>query len=190
MDGAKMTASELADLIGMCGDGGYNQDAATMLRQQQAEIEALKQIIDANNLSQNIGQFVKPTNEPVGYYYAKACIDIRDCSEQMKRNGIPLYTHQYERPHNTVLVPCDKLAEMQAEIETLKAHPVKELDEQFKKGFEAGKEEGWKAHKFHHPVKDLEDIDINITWNENSMRDFGKDELAFARAILRKASEK
>ena len=72
----------------------------------------------------------------------------------------------------------------------LYTHPVKELDEQFKKGFEAGKEEGWKAHKFHHPVKDLEDIDINITWNENSMRDFGKDELAFARAILRKASEK
>lgn len=33
---------------------------------------------------------------------------------------IPLYTHQYERPHNTVLVPCDKLAEMQAELETLR----------------------------------------------------------------------
>ena len=55
-----MNANELANLIGMCGDGGYNQDAATMLRQQQAEIEALKQIIDANNLIQNIGQFVKP----------------------------------------------------------------------------------------------------------------------------------
>jgi len=41
-------------------------------------------------------------------------------------NYIPLYTHQYERPHNTVLVPCDKLAEMQAEIKALKAHPVKE----------------------------------------------------------------
>ena len=41
-----------------------------------------------------------------------------------------------------------------------------------------------------HPVKDLEDIDINITWNENSMRDFGKDELNFARAILRKAQNK
>ena len=39
-------------------------------------------------------------------------------------------------------------------------------------------------------VGDLEDIDINITWNENSMRDFGKDELNFARAILKKASEK
>jgi hypothetical protein len=32
----------------------------TMLRQQAEKIEALKQIIDANNLSQNIGQFVKP----------------------------------------------------------------------------------------------------------------------------------
>ena len=31
--------------------------------EQQAEIEALKQIIDANNLSQNIGQFVKPQGE-------------------------------------------------------------------------------------------------------------------------------
>ena len=39
------------------------------------------------------------------------------------------------------------------------------------------------------PVKDLEDIDINITWNENSMRDFGKDELNFARAILGKAQD-
>ena len=39
-------------------------------------------------------------------------------------------------------------------------------------------------------INELEDIDINITWNENSMRDFGKDELNFARAILRKASEK
>ena len=38
-------------------------------------------------------------------------------------------------------------------------------------------------------VGDLEDIDINITWNENSMRDFGKDELNFARAILGKAQD-
>ena len=36
-----MNANELADLIGLCGDGGYNQDAATMLRQQQAEIKRL-----------------------------------------------------------------------------------------------------------------------------------------------------
>jgi hypothetical protein len=48
----------------------------------------------------------------------------------------------------------------------------------------------YKTPLYTHPVKDLEDIDINITWNENSMRDFGKDELAFAKAILRKAQEK
>ena len=48
---------------------------------------------------------------------------------------------------------------------------------------------GFTIPLYTHPVKDLEDIDINITWNENSMRDFGKDELAFARAILRKAQE-
>ena len=41
-----MNANELADLIGLCGDGGYNQDAANMLRQQQAEIEALKKELE------------------------------------------------------------------------------------------------------------------------------------------------
>ena len=58
-----MTANELADKL-------QNEkaktllyvativDSANMLRQQQAEIEALKQIIDANNLSQNIGQLI------------------------------------------------------------------------------------------------------------------------------------
>ena len=47
-----MNANELADLIGLCGDGGYNQDAANMLRQQQAEIEELRKFkaeIDAEN---------------------------------------------------------------------------------------------------------------------------------------------
>lgn len=64
-------------------------------------------------------------NEPVAYIdpYDLERLPHYDChigSQQLK-NGIPLYTHQYERPHNTVLVPCDKLAEMQAEIEALKA---------------------------------------------------------------------
>ena len=39
----------------------------------------------------------------------------------------------------------------------LYTHPVKELDEQFEKGFKAGKEEGWKAHKFHHPVEEQDE---------------------------------
>ena len=70
-----MTANELADELGNIltfleieyenyEDDEILKQAATMLRQQQAEIEALKQIIDANNLNQNIGQFVKPANEP------------------------------------------------------------------------------------------------------------------------------
>ena len=82
-----MSANELADYLekALYADEDISK-AATMLRQQQAEIntlrnhgyktqyellrieflqqqaeiEALKQIIDANNLIQNIGQFVKP----------------------------------------------------------------------------------------------------------------------------------
>jgi len=83
-----MNANELADKLekcclvswGECNHEDYDTDiwtkmkSATMLRQQQEQInnlkqwekrqldviEALKQIIDANNLNQNIGQFVKP----------------------------------------------------------------------------------------------------------------------------------
>ena len=134
-----MNANELADALDwvcenhLIGIGNADFKAtATMLRQQQAEIEALKQIIDANNLNQNIGQFVKPTNEPVAWTDGKGNYFDKNSFFPVD-DLIPLYTH---------------------------------------------------------PVKNLEDIDINITWNENSMRDFGKDELNFARAILRKAQEK
>ena len=67
-----MTANELADKLHEIYTGtDYEEikEAATMLRQQQAEIGRLKQIIDANNLNQNIGQFVKPVNEPVAWAY-------------------------------------------------------------------------------------------------------------------------
>ena len=64
-----------------------------------------------------------------------------------------------------------------------------ENNEAYEKGFIEGmaKQRDSKVQQmvegYTHPVKDLEDIVINITWNENSMRDFGKDELNFARAI-------
>ena len=48
-----MNANEIADLIGMCGDGGYNQDAATMLRQQQAEIDRLTMLCDCMTTESN-----------------------------------------------------------------------------------------------------------------------------------------
>ena len=51
---------------------------------------------------------------------------------QLSDHQIPLYTHEYERPHNTVLVPCDKLAEMQAEIEALKEPKIPLLDQEIK----------------------------------------------------------
>ena len=58
-------------------------------------------------------------NEPVAWMDYLEHSDVYDLN--VSGRGIPLYTHEYERPHNTVLVPCDKLAEMQAEIEALKS---------------------------------------------------------------------
>ena len=88
-----MTANELADLLDFDAktlNWKAFADAATMLRQQQAEIEALKQIIDANNLNQNIGQFVKAANEPVAWMD-----DLSFFTEQPDdMDGVtPLYTH-------------------------------------------------------------------------------------------------
>jgi hypothetical protein len=60
-----MNANEFANELEKAPTLWFKDDIAgkwiiEKLRQQQAEIEALKQIIDANNLSQNIGQFAKP----------------------------------------------------------------------------------------------------------------------------------
>jgi hypothetical protein len=58
----KMTANELADKLDEIYTGidyAEIKQAATMLRQQAKEIAILKQIIDANNLQSDIGQFFK-----------------------------------------------------------------------------------------------------------------------------------
>ena len=89
-----MNANELANLLEV--DSWYKlvtrEEIATMLRQQQAEIEALKQIIDANNLNQNIGQFVKPTNEPVAWTDGKGNYFDKNSFFPVD-DLIPLYTH-------------------------------------------------------------------------------------------------
>ena len=46
-----MNAYKLADLIGMCGDGGYNQDAAKMLRQQAERIADLEMTSDTGKIA-------------------------------------------------------------------------------------------------------------------------------------------
>ena len=101
------------------------------------------------------------TNEPIAWFEQDP--DMKSIWYQADKdspNAIPLYTH-----------------------------PVKELDEQFKKGFEAGKEEGWKAHKFHHPVKELTDEEIGQFKGEWYRGDYASF-YDLVRAILRKAQEK
>ena len=65
-----------------------------MLRQQQSEIGRLKQIIDANNLNQNIGQFVKPVNEPVAWKHKPSGIIFDEIIESSEPDDlVPLYEH-------------------------------------------------------------------------------------------------
>ena len=113
-----MTANELADELMKCSiprlfylDELMN-NAAIMLRQQQAEIEALKQIIDANNLNQNIGQFVKPTNEPVMWMYINKKTGITEIIKNKSRvdvphlKEIPLYTHPVKELTDEEIEEC------------------------------------------------------------------------------------
>jgi len=134
----------------------------TKYRQQQAEIEALKKEAALQRLS----DFTQEAdNEPVAWIDPRE-LDMAVSTSVTKHKqfdtDIPLYTH-----------------------------PAKELDEQFKKGFEAGKEEGWKAHKFHHPAKTLTDEEIRNIANETNLESgIAQWKYDFARAILRKAQEK
>ena len=99
---------------------------------------------------------------PTGLEYKQRATDFmyNDSLYNPKLNWIPLYTH-----------------------------PVKELNEEFEKGFKAGKEEGWKAHKFHHPAE-LTDEEIDEISKEVWERPWLEVHRKFARAILRKAQEK
>ena len=93
-----MNANELADIQAFKTEEltiWERNTTATMLHQQQAEIEALKQIIDANNLNQNIGQFVKPINEPVAWARQDGVIAFHKQKEVDSQGykWFPLYTH-------------------------------------------------------------------------------------------------
>ena len=118
-----MNANELTEIIEHLENAKYigASKAATMLRQQQSEIEALKQIIDANNLNQNIGQFVKPTNEPVAWFEQDP--DMKSVwyqSDQDNPNAIPLYTHPVKELDEDFDAICLENKRLQAEIEALK----------------------------------------------------------------------
>jgi hypothetical protein len=112
-----------------------------------------------------------------GEYY-----DAIHPDEQAKTVGeydIPLYTHQYERPHNTVLVPCDKLAEMQNRIAELEKYL----------GFKNSGYDIISANVI--PAKTLTDEEIQeIAHGFGAIGWMGDTTYEFARAILRKAEEK
>ena len=113
------------------------------MNKQQAEIEALKKNnkelhaiaqrmamaeSDARKSLQWFKDAKERQSEPVAWMNktARSWVSTFIILKLNLMKWIPLYTHQYERPHNTVLVPCDKLAEMQAEIEALKQSKFKD----------------------------------------------------------------
>ena len=166
-----MNANELADeLENTYPFVGVMEVAATMLRQQQNEIEALKQIIDANNLNQNIGQFVKPTNEPVAWMdeetgcFVYSQYEYEDLDEHGKDGLIPLYTH-----------------------------PVQEQDESFDRtaSHMAGEYVSYKAEL---TDEDRSMLIRTLKWAEDLLRVAGHDEAVSdvqdCIMLLRKASKK
>ena len=96
-----MNAYELADLIGFCGDGGYNQDAANMLRQQADLIRNLQKSLGFKNSGyetinltpqtkplsdEEISQVYKEISEPFG---EKRLYEIHDFARAIEeRHGI------------------------------------------------------------------------------------------------------
>jgi len=91
-----MTANELADLIEDVYPRGFVKDAADLLRQQQAEIEALKKEAALQRLS----DFTQEAdNEPVAWYYENknGVSWVSGTQEKHDKNFVavekPIYTH-------------------------------------------------------------------------------------------------
>ena len=174
----------IAEAIGF--EKGH-KSAEDMLRQQQAEIEALKK--QRGDIHENGAQVIDRLDKMIvqqGY-------EIQDLQE-WKRSLM------------------EGNAEQQAEIEALKAGKIRAYDNGVEDGRkpntnnepvawmnkeanvfaqheEGAKNFGCTIPLYTHPVKELTDEEINeIVWQQNLL--LGNDDLRkFARAILRKASE-
>ena len=91
-----MNANELAKLLEV--DSWYKlvtrEEIATMLRQQQAEIEALKAAkIRAYNNGVEDGRKPDTNNEPVAWMNKIATSWVTTIPDEFKDEWIPLYTH-------------------------------------------------------------------------------------------------
>lgn len=183
-----MNANELADIVDKWAykeSAEYLTDAATMLRQQADRIRNLEKTLGFKNSGYETINLTPPVAWINLDRFNDEALYLADCVSENKVDNMGITTPLY-------------------------THPTKELDEQFKKGFEAGKEEGWKAHKFHHPVKEQDtdcqyckqgcircDARKQLT-DEEMISIYEKDwsgikcglGRAVEQAILRKASEK
>ena len=184
----------------------YIQQLEAMLRQQQAEIEALKQIIDANNLNQNIGQFVKPTNEPVAWMHQNP--DYAISKHQSLEYNIPLYTHpeQDESFDRTASHMAGEYVSYPAKEPTDELNSLKKENKFFKEILSEMDKQVYNIEFLKQPMqilengqivpvfKELTDEEIANTWDDvrkdATLKSSMKDIQDFARAILRKAQEK
>ena len=158
-----MNANELADLIGLCGDGGYNQDAANMLRQQQNEIEDL---INAHRFVQNFAEeqhqravaLESELDRAVELYTDKA-IKVEQLEKELTEAGHMIgVLREYISDLENGLDSSIKLNKAQAERQ----------------------------------VKELTEWEIKECWEEATemQEHFCSQYFDFAKLILRKASEK
>ena len=92
-----MNANELADLIGLCGDGGYNQDAATMLRQQADLIRNLQKSLGFKNSGYETINLTPPVAWINLDRFKDEALYLADCVSENKVENMgittPLYTH-------------------------------------------------------------------------------------------------
>jgi len=116
------------------------RESAIMLQQQAKEIAMLKQIIDANNLQSDIGQFVKPIDEPVAWisvlaldHIGQKFTDVRISLTKTDVADIPLYTHPAKTLTDETLVNFKPVWQEKPEL-TLTAEKIRTvIDEHWEK---------------------------------------------------------
>ena len=174
-----MNANELADYLQNKAEVELNprlQESATMLRQQQAEIEALKEQIKENDVCLKI--LMQRLDDGTNEHY---CLVWEDAYGKLKvvdkypppEGSIKLYTH----PAN----PYQSITDTKIEPTIVSyTHPVKEHFED-----EPQAEE---LHEILQSNLELTDEEWIITYQTWALT--GNDPLALKRAILRKAQEK
>ena len=188
IEGAEMNANELADKLEQGHwEGGTREQAATMLRQQQAEIEALKNGFNTTWAGTNNSEMAEVRA------MANRCIlkiqelefeqegfeNLVEMLESEKEELVEK-TRQQQAEYYSLLVNHDKLyakvVEQQAEIEALKAKTL--TDEEIISSAEEARF-NWS-----------EDKGIFVRHSNGSWIGLDSKMVDFARAILRKAQEK